>query len=111
MSVCLAVDVHTARVRAPAARPAIKPETASSMTRPAIYILLLVQAEDNLMNEHCFGSAVHSAAPARYGAGLGFPSDTSFAVMTPKAGLGRPAFSRILGVFFLDAIILSNQLK
>jgi len=67
ISVCLAVDVHTARVRAPAARPAIKPETASSMTRPAVDITL-VQAGDNL-NEHCFGPAAHNAAPARYGAG------------------------------------------
>ena len=49
------------------------------------------------------GAAEHNEAPARYGVGCGFPSETSFAVTIPEAGTGMPACSRALGGNLLDA--------
>jgi hypothetical protein len=79
-------EVQTASVRAPAARPAINPDGASSTTRPAAsracsaachrFVLPFPTTRD----VQFFGSTPTRSAPARYGSGWGLPRLTSLEV-------------------------------
>ena len=102
--------MHTARVRAPAARPAFNPEIASSTTRPAVMGIFRIQpCHDEDWYVQFDGSTEHNVAPAKYGAGCGFPCKTSFAVMIPKLGRGTPDFSRARGAYLLEANYYANR--
>ena len=54
-------------------------------------------------NLHFLGSTPHRSAPARYGAGWGFPCETSFEVMMPEAGTGMPERCNARGAYLLEA--------
>ena len=96
------VEVQTARVREPAARPECNPEMASSTTRPKTNISNKICCREG-KDIHFLGSTPHRKAPATYGAGWGFPCETSFEVIMPKAGAGTPERRNACGAYLLEA--------